>query len=220
MKKFYYLCSGLILSIIIILTGCGKKSVDLTVFETDYGPMVIRFFENDAPKHVESFKTLAGEGYFDGTTFHRVVPGFVIQGGDPNSRDDDRFNDGMGGRAGKFYGIGKEDDPDSWLLPAEFNNRSHIRGTVSMARSMDENSAGSQFFICMDSLPQLNNKYTVFGQIIQGEEVLDSIVSVDTPKKLNPNYHLPDGDNPIDPVQMKVRITTDKELEINIQEGK
>ena len=153
---------------ILIFLSCVQKPKEYAIIETEEGRIVLKFFPNVAPKHVESFKILAREGYFNGTSFHRIVPGFVIQGGDPNSKDGDRYNDGLGGRAGKYYGIGEKDNPDTWMLPAEFNDRPHRRGTLSMARGPQENSAGSQFFICVGDQPQLDNKYTVFGEVIEG----------------------------------------------------
>ena len=120
-----------------------EKDNDVAVLSTSYGAMVIEFYPDVAPMHVESFKILAEEGYFDGTTFHRVIPGFVIQGGDPNSKDDNRMNDGTGGRAGKFFGgktdayVGREEDPSTWTIPAEFNDSLHVKGTLSMARSQN-----------------------------------------------------------------------------------
>ena len=183
-----------------------EKDNDVAVITTSYGDMVIEFYPDVAPMHVESFITLAKEGYFDGTTFHRVIPGFVIQGGDPNSKDDDRMNDGTGGRAGKYFGIGRENDPSSWTIPAEFNDSLHIKGTLSMARSQNPNSGSSQFFICHAPTPQLNGKYTVFGQVIKGLDVIDTIVNVDRPNKANSSYNGPDGDNPFEKVEMTVKI--------------
>ena len=183
-----------------------EKDNDVAVITTSYGDMVIEFYPDVAPMHVESFITLAKEGYFDGTTFHRVIPGFVIQGGDPNSKDDDRMNDGTGGRAGKYFGIGRENDPSSWTIPAEFNDSLHIKGTLSMARSQNPNSGSSQFFICHEPTPQLNGKYTVFGQVIKGLDVIDTIVNVDRPNKANSSYNGPDGDNPFEKVEMTVKI--------------
>jgi peptidyl-prolyl cis-trans isomerase B (cyclophilin B) len=185
---------------------CTQKEEEVAVISTRFGDMVVTFFPEVAPKHVESFKLLAKEGYFDGTTFHRVIPGFVIQGGDPNSRDEDRTNDGTGGRAGKYYGLGDEQDSSTWTIPAEFNDSLHVRGTLSMARSRDPNSASSQFFICVDALPRLDHKYTVFGKVIQGLDVIDSIVAVPTPRKRDPLYQGVDGDNPLEKVEMTVRI--------------
>ena len=183
-----------------------EKDNDVAVITTSYGDMVIEFYPDVAPMHVDSFITLAKEGYFDGTTFHRVIPGFVIQGGDPNSKDDDRMNDGTGGRAGKFFGIGRENDPSTWTIPAEFNDSLHIKGTLSMARSQNPNSGSSQFFICHAPTPQLNGKYTVFGQVIKGLDVIDTIVNVDRPNKANSSYNGPDGDNPFEKVEMTVKI--------------
>ena len=183
-----------------------EKDNDVAVITTSYGDMVIEFYSEVAPMHVESFTTLAKENYFDGTTFHRVIPGFVIQGGDPNSKDDDRMNDGTGGRAGKYFGIGRENDPSTWTIPAEFNDSLHIKGTLSMARSQNPNSGSSQFFICHAPTPQLNGKYTVFGQVIKGLDVIDTIVNVDRPNKANSSYNGPDGDNPFEKVEMTVKI--------------
>jgi len=208
-KSIWLVCFGL-------LAGCGEKIVELGVIETEKGRMVVKFYEDVAPKHVESFKILAAEGYFDGTTFHRVIPGFVIQGGDPNTKDDNRMNDGMGGHAGKFYGIGEENDPNTWKLPAEFSENRHVRGVLSMARSKDTNSAGSQFFICVASVFQLDSQYTVFGQVIEGLEVVDRIVNVDTPSKLNPGYGELDKDNPLQLIRMTIRLSTNKDLQIKI----
>ena len=183
-----------------------EKDNDVAVITTSYGDMVIEFYSEVAPMHVESFITLAKENYFDGTTFHRVIPGFVIQGGDPNSKDDDRMNDGTGGRAGKFFGVGRENDPSTWTIPAEFNDSLHIKGTLSMARSQNPNRGSSQFFICHAPTPQLNGKYTVFGQVIKGLDVIDTIVNVDRPNKANSSYNGPDGDNPFEKVEMTVKI--------------
>ena len=183
-----------------------EKDNDVAVITTSYGDMVIEFYPDVAPMHVESFITLAKEGYFDGTTFHRVIPGFVIQGGDPNSKDGDRMNDGTGGRAGKYFGIGRENDPSTWTIPAEFNDSLHIKGTLSMARSQNPNSGSSQFFICHAPTPQLNGKYTVFRQVLKGLDVIDAIVNVDRPNKANPSYSGDDGDNPFEKVEMSVKI--------------
>ena len=203
---------------LILFFGCDERPPELAVIETEFGNMVIKFYEDSAPQHVESFRILAGEGYFDGTTFHRVIPGFVIQGGDPNSKDSDRGNDGQGGKAGKFYGIGDEDNSTSWMLPAEFNDRPHSRGALSMARSRDPDSAGSQFFICVQPIPRLDGQYTVFGQVVRGLEVMDKIVNVETPRKFDSNYRRADGDNPQKPVRMKVYLTTAEMLSIELTE--
>ena len=199
-----------ILTIGVVFMSCEKEE-KVAIILTKFGDMVVEFYDDVAPMHVESFKILADEGYFDGTTFHRVIPGFVIQGGDPNSKDEDRMNDGTGGRAGKFFGIGREEDSNSWTIPAEFNDKDHVKGTLSMARSSNPNSGSSQFFICHAATPQLNNQYTVFGQVIEGLDVIDQIVYSETPKKQNPGYRGPDGDNPFEKVEMKIKLSTRSE---------
>ena len=199
-----------ILTIGVVFMSCAKEE-KVAIISTKFGDMVVEFYDDVAPMHVESFKILADEGYFDGTTFHRVITGFVIQGGDPNSKDEDRMNDGTGGRAGKFFGIGREEDSNSWTIPAEFNDKDHVKGTLSMARSSNPNSGSSQFFICHAATPQLNNQYTVFGQVIEGLDVIDQIVYSETPKKQNPGYRGPDGDNPFEKVEMKIKLSTRSE---------
>lgn len=203
-----------ILTIGVVFMSCAKEE-KVAIISTKFGDMVVEFYDDVAPMHVESFKILADEGYFDGTTFHRVIPGFVIQGGDPNSKDEDRMNDGTGGRAGKFFGIGREEDSNSWTIPAEFNDKDHVKGTLSMARSSNPNSGSSQFFICHAATPQLNNQYTVFGQVIEGLDVIDQIVYSETPKKQNPGYRGPDGDNPFEKVEMKIKLSTKSEATKN-----
>ena len=183
-------------AMILMAVMANAEEPKVAVISTMFGDMVVEFFPDVAPMHVESFTALANEKYFDGTTFHRVIPGFVIQGGDPNSKDADRSNDGQGGRAGKYFGLGKKDDPNTWLIPQEFNERPHNRGALSMARTNDPNSASSQFFICVDNVNQLDNKYTVFGQGIEGMEVADMIVSSERDPR----------DNPIDRIEMQIRI--------------
>ena len=179
---------------------------EIAVLETSFGVIELEFFPNKAPKHVENFQKLAKESFYDRTTFHRVIPGFMIQGGDPNSKDTNRLNDGSGGRAGKFFGIGQESNPDTWMIPGEFNESLHVRGTLSMARTRDPNSASSQFFICHTSTPQLDRQYTVFGQVIKGLEVIDQIINVNTPRKENRGYQGSDGDNPFEKVEMTIKI--------------
>ena len=179
----------------IIMTSCEKQP-DVAVVSTRYGDMIIEFYPEVAEKHVDSFLTHARNGYFNGTTFHRVIPDFVIQGGDPNSKTDDRSTHGMGGHAANFYGIGQEDDSNTWMLPAEFNSRPHLTGTISMARSQSPNSAGSQFFVCAGPTPQLDNQYTVFGQVVEGLEVIQKIVNSPRDRR----------DNPKDKVEMTVSV--------------
>ena len=185
----------LIFLIGVLLMSCSKDQ-KVAVISTKFGDMVVEFFPDVAPKHVENFQILAEEGYYNGTTFHRVIPGFMIQGGDPNSKDLDRMNDGTGGRAGKFFGIGRENNPESWTVPAEFNDTPHQRGTLSMARSQNIDSGSSQFFICHDNAPFLNGQYTVFGQLISGIEVVDEIVNSERDPR----------DNPLDRVEMTISL--------------
>jgi peptidyl-prolyl cis-trans isomerase B (cyclophilin B) len=147
----------------------GKEVV---VIQTNLGTIIFELFEKDAPNHVANFKKLTGEGYYDGIYFHRVIPGFMIQAGDPNTKDDDRSNDGLGG--------------PGYTIDAEFNDRPHKRGTVSMARKPDPNSAGSQFFICHKAQPGLDGQYTVFGQVVQGLDVVDKIANAERDSRDNP----------------------------------
>jgi cyclophilin family peptidyl-prolyl cis-trans isomerase len=152
----------------------AKKGKEVAVIETDFGNIVIEFFSDVAPKHVANFKKLASSGFYDSTTFHRVIPGFMIQGGDPNSKDDDRSNDGMG-------------QPGQPTVPAEFSKLSHKRGIVSAARKgNDINSATSQFFICVADAPHLDGQYTVFGKVTEGMDVVDKIVKVPRDQRDNP----------------------------------
>jgi len=144
----------------------GKDPI--AVLETAQGIIKIKFFPDKAPEHVRNFTELAKAGAFDGTYFHRVFPGFMIQGGDPNTRDSDPSNDGMGGSSYKGPGT---------FLRAEFNDVRHVRGIVSMARGMDPNSAGSQFFIMVAENRGLDGQYSAFGQVIEGMDVVDRIVA-------------------------------------------
>lgn len=135
---------------------------EVAVIDTTMGKIVVRFFDDAAPKHVKNFKDLASQKFYDGTKFHRVIPGFMIQGGDPNTKDGDPSTWGMGG-------------PGS-TVDAEFNPIPHRRGILSMARSGDPNSAGSQFFLMHQDYPSLDGQYTAFGAIVAGQEVVDKIV--------------------------------------------
>jgi cyclophilin family peptidyl-prolyl cis-trans isomerase len=160
-----------------------KKMAETTaVIETKFGNIELKFFPDVAPNHVYSFIELAKKGFYDRTTFHRVIPGFMIQGGDPNSKDPASTRVGMGG--------------PGYTLKAEFNNRPHKRGTLSMARAADPNSAGSQFFICVADAPFLDRQYTVFGEVVSGMDVADKIVS--QPRDA--------GDKPDERIEMTVRI--------------
>ena len=159
-----------------------KMSETKAIIETKLGNVELKFFAEVAPNHVSNFIELAKKGTYDGTTFHRVIPGFMIQGGDPNSTSPDKSKHGMGG--------------PGYTIKAEFNDKPHKRGTLSMARAQHPDSAGSQFFICVADAPFLNKQYTVFGEVASGMDVADKIVSQPRDKKDNPNER----------IEMKVRI--------------
>jgi peptidyl-prolyl cis-trans isomerase B (cyclophilin B) len=138
----------------------GSKEV--AVIKTSEGEMVAEFWSDAAPASIENFKKLARSGFYDGTIFHRIVKGFMIQGGDPNTKDPAK--EGSYGQGGPGYKI-----------KAEFNNHSHDRGVLSMARETDPDSAGSQFFICLGNVRRLDHQYTTFGKLIKGDDVLGKI---------------------------------------------
>jgi len=143
----------------------GEERPTAVLVVKDRGEIHIELLPEKAPKTVENFLKLAREGFYDGTTFHRVIPGFMIQGGDPLSRDDDPRNDGTGG--------------PGYTIPAEFNDTPHERGVVSMARSSDPDSAGSQFFIVHQAASHLDGKYTAFGRVTSGMDVVDAIAETE-----------------------------------------
>ena len=150
-----------------------EKSKDqIAVIETNMGTIKFKFLKDKAPKTCENFIKLTEKGFYDGTIFHRVIPNFMIQGGDPEGT-------GTGG--------------PGYHIKAEFNDTKHVPGIVSMARSMDPDSAGSQFFICVAAVPHLDGQYTAFGKVIEGYDVVEKISKVKT---------LP-GDKPVEPVIMK-----------------
>jgi peptidyl-prolyl cis-trans isomerase B (cyclophilin B) len=160
-----------------------RATLTITSKGERFGDIVLRFFPDVAPGHVRNFTKLAKEGFYNGTTFHRVIPGFMIQGGDPNSKGADRNTHGMGG--------------PGYRLKAEFNSRPHKRGTLSMARANDPDSAGSQFFICVTDSHFLDWQYTVFGEVVSGMEVADKVVNMKR-----------DGrDNPLERVEMTVTVS-------------
>jgi peptidyl-prolyl cis-trans isomerase B (cyclophilin B) len=167
----------------------GSK-IELICITTDFGVLILELYPNVAPKHVESFIEHVKNGYYNGTTFHRVIPGFMIQGGDPNSKDDDRINDGQGGHSAIYYGLGDENINTTWTIPSEFNDWPHVTGALSMARAQDPNSAGSQFFICDAPAPRLNNQYTVFGQVISGLDVIKHIANASRDNRDNPKKRI------------------------------
>jgi len=139
-----------------------STSNEVAVIKTSEGEMVVEFWSDAAPATVENFKKLARSGFYNGTVFHRIVKGFMIQGGDPTSKDPAKENS---------YGMG---DP-GYKIKAEFNDHAHDRGVLSMARGPDPDSAGSQFFICLAPVHRLDHQYTTFGKLIKGEDVLDKI---------------------------------------------
>lgn len=136
--------------------------------ETGFGNVVFRLLPDIAPETVRNFMKLAQSGFYDGTLFHRVIPGFMIQGGDPNTKYPDKGRWGMGG--------------PGYTIKAEFNSRSHLRGIVSMARATDPDSAGSQFFIVTTDNTFLDRQYTVFGEVIEGMNIADKIVNLSRDK--------------------------------------
>jgi peptidyl-prolyl cis-trans isomerase B (cyclophilin B) len=153
-----------------------KPGEKVAVIQTNMGDIWVRFFPDKAPKHVANFIDLAGKGFFEGTKFHRVIPDFMIQGGDPNSKDSDRSDDGTGGNVVD----GKEVN-----VPAEFTDLKHTRGILSAARSSDPNSASSQFFIVVADNPGLDGQYSAYGMAFAGMDVADKIVNL--PRDMNDN---------------------------------
>lgn len=159
-----------------------KMSTTKAIIETKFGNITLKFFPDVAPGHVKNFIDLAKKDFYDGTTFHRVIPGFMIQGGDPLSKDPNARGVGTGG--------------PGYTIKAEFNDKPHKRGTLSMARAANPDSAGSQFFICVADARFLDKQYSVFGEVESGMEVADKIVA--QPKDRN--------DKPNDRIEMKVKI--------------
>ena len=159
----------------------NDEAVDV-VIETKFGNIELKLFPDIAPGHVENFLKLTKSGFYDGTIFHRVIPGFMIQGGDPNSKGEDKSTHGTGG--------------PGYAIDAEFNDKPHVRGTLSMARSRDPDSAGSQFFIVVKKSSFLDHQYTVFGVVVSGLEIVDEIVSQKKDAR----------DNPIERIEMKIRV--------------
>jgi peptidyl-prolyl cis-trans isomerase B (cyclophilin B) len=165
------------------VTDKTRATISITSKGQRIGDIVLRFFHDVAPGHVKNFIDLAKKGFYNGTTFHRVIPKFMIQGGDPNSKNPDRSSHGMGGPGHK--------------VKAEFNSKPHKRGVLSMARANDPDSAGSQFFICVADSHFLDWQYTAFGEVVSGMEVADAVVNMKR-----------DGrDNPLERVEMTVTIT-------------
>lgn len=159
-----------------------RATITVTMKGAPLGDIVLKFYPDVAPNHVRNFIKLAQEKFYDGTTFHRVIPGFMVQGGDPNSKNPDRATHGMGGPGHK--------------VKAEFSSKPHKRGVLSMARSNDPDSAGSQFFVCVADANFLDWQYTAFGEVVSGMDVADKVVGVKR-----------DGrDNPLERVEMSVTV--------------
>lgn len=166
MSKMFLLSSMAAFMVSSVLTSSaqtpaapGAAAKEVAVIKTSKGEMTVEFWSDVAPKTVENFKKLAREGFYNGTAFHRIIKGFMIQGGDPLTKD--LANEGRFGTGGPGYKI-----------KAEFNAKKHERGVLSMARSADPDSAGSQFFICLDTVSHLDGQYTAFGKLVKGEDVL------------------------------------------------
>jgi peptidyl-prolyl cis-trans isomerase B (cyclophilin B) len=169
------IAATIIASLAISLPTFADDAKEVAVLKTSEGEIVLEFWPDAAPKHVANFKKLAKEGFYDGTAFHRVIKGFMIQGGDPLTKDESK--QAQWGTGGPGYKV-----------DAEFNDKAHVRGVLSMARSQDPNSAGSQFFICHGDPRFLDKQYTAFGKLIKGDDVLEKIATtetlpVDRPKK-------------------------------------
>jgi len=188
------------LIVIGLLTACwGKAEVKpyepppvlgpKAIIKTKFGEIHFKFYPEVAPNHVENFIKLAKAGFYDGTIFHRVIPGFMIQGGDPNTKNSLRK---------ETYGQGgpKDEKGNPILLKAEFSDVAHKRGIVSMARGMEPDTAGSQFFIVVEQSPFLDRKYSAFGEVTKGLGVADKIVSL--PRN--------DRDLPNERIEMTVKI--------------
>lgn len=150
-----------------------KDGDEVAVMETSKGRIVLMFFPDKAPKTVENFKKLARKGFYDGTKFHRVIPGFMIQGGDPNTKSGDPGTWGMGG--------------PGYTIPDEFSDVDHVPGILSMANTGSPNSGGSQFFIMVAPYPSLNGKYSAFGKVVSGQKVADDIVQSPRGENDRPN---------------------------------
>ncbi|MDH5586407.1 MAG: peptidylprolyl isomerase [Nitrospirota bacterium] len=166
----------------VTVTDQTRVNIAIQVEKESWGEIQLKFFPDRAPNHAKNLVSLAKDAFYDGTTFHRVIPGFMIQGGDPNSKDADRSRHGSGGPGHR--------------VKAEFNSTPHKRGIVSMARAQDPNSAGSQFFICVADANFLDGQYTAFGEVVTGMEIVDRIVNVQR-----------DGnDNPLQRVEMKLTV--------------
>lgn len=182
---------GLFLYLLILIsfsTANAAEKKPHVIIDTAYGSIEIELLPYAAPNHVRNFIKLASSGFYDGTIFHRVIPGFMIQAGDPNTKGDNKATYGQGG--------------PGYTIPAEFNNQPHVRGVVSMARSEHPDSAGSQFFIVVKNSRFLDKKYTVFGRVIKGMKVADKIVALKRDR----------NDIPYKKIEMRIRVVDDSVL--------
>ncbi len=190
MRRGFFLLPVFVLSINLLAFNqmeYAKKQDDIVVIKTDYGTIQIAMFKDKAPRNVQNIIKLVKEGFYNGSTFHRVIPGFVIQGGDPNTKDNDPSNDGYGG--------------PGYYIEDEFSkDLHHLPGTIAMAKAKPDQN-GSQFYICLDTLKYLDGKYTIVGQLIEGMDVVFKISQVKTDKK----------DRPIKDVIMKKVYLREKE---------
>ena len=172
------------MSEMIEVTTNTRATIAVSSQGESWGDIVLKFYPDVAPDHAKNFCKLAAQNFYDGTTFHRVIPGFMVQGGDPNSKNTDRSNHGMGG--------------PGYHIKAEFNNTQHKRGVLSMARAQDPDSAGSQFFICVADSPFLDGQYTAFGEVVSGLELVDRVVAAKR-----------DGrDNPLERIEVTVAVSS------------
>lgn len=218
---------------LLAVIACGQQlaaeaatSETFVRLTTDKGDILIEMRPDLAPHHARNFSHLARKGYYDGTYFHRVIPGFMIQGGDPNTRNDNRRDDGQGGptiadvltpqEAGLLQQLNKALQARGFMplsdaprLKSEFSTTArHTRGAVSMARTSDPNSAGSQFFICVADVAHLDGQYTIFGQVVTGMAVADSIVAVPRDS----------GDNPQTPIRIRSARVIDSSAQLTADE--
>jgi peptidyl-prolyl cis-trans isomerase B (cyclophilin B) len=180
---FIAMLNLLLVPVILAEEPTAGEQAPRVLLKTKFGDMEIVLFPDLAPKHVESFLKLTKSGFYNGTIFHRILPGFMIQGGDPLTKDPANRNK---------YGTGGP----GYTVPAEFSKVVHEKGILSAARTQDPNSAGSQFFIMVDKAPHLDGQYTVFGEVVKGVDVAETIVN--QPKDLR--------DNPVERIEMTIEV--------------
>jgi len=180
---FIVMLNLLLVPVILAEEPTTGEQAPRVLLKTKFGEMEIVLFPDLAPKHVESFLKLTKSGFYNGTIFHRILPGFMIQGGDPLTKDPANRNK---------YGTGGP----GYTVPAEFSKVAHEKGILSAARTQDPNSAGSQFFIMVAKSPHLDGQYTVFGEVVKGVEVAETVVS--QPRDLK--------DNPVERIEMTIEV--------------